>query len=145
MICLAVCIVISILILLLDINSRRKEIGILLSMGETLMSVVKQFTIELLLVSCLAGIGSYIATNKLSAVCIDYLINAQMNTDQINNFLPEGHNVDKESIVSIMEPVPLSESVTTMIGYIMEIFAVEIIFMILIIKRIDPKELLKDE
>ena len=145
MICLIVCIVISILILLLDINSRRKEIGILLSMGETLGNVIKQFTIELLLISCIAGIGSYFATNQLSDVCMNYLIKSQMNTEQINNFLPDDYKVDKESIMNIMEPVPLSDSISTMATYLIGIFVVETGFMAIIIKKIDPKELLKDE
>lgn len=144
-ICLTVCIVISILILLLDINSRRKEIGILLSMGETLINVIKQFTLELLLISSIAGIGSYFATDKLSDICVDYLIHSQMNTEQINSFLPEDYKVDKESILRVMEPIPLSESLDTISIYFVVVFVVEIGFMYFIIKRIDPKELLKDE
>ena len=144
-VCLIICITISIMILLFDINSRKKEIGILLSMGETLKDIVVQFTIELLIVSLISFAGSFVITNVVSDYCVDYLIETQINSDEVDSFLPEGYETDSEVYNEILEPAPLSKSMPMMMAYLTLICGTEIICMAYMIQKIDPKELLKDE
>lgn len=144
-ICLIICIVISIMILLFDINARKKEIGILLSMGESIKGVILQFTIELLIISLLSFAGSYVMTNVVSDVCVDYLIETQINADNVDSFLPDAYETDTEAYNEILEPLPLTNSAPMMLSYLGLICTVEVLCMIYMIRNIDPKELLKDE
>ena len=51
------------LLLLLWINARRKEIGIMLSLGKTKVDIIGQFILELIIISVLAFTGAYFAAN----------------------------------------------------------------------------------
>ena len=51
------------LLLFLWINARRKEIGIMLSLGKTKVDIIGQFILELIIISVLAFTGAYFAAN----------------------------------------------------------------------------------
>lgn len=51
------------LLLFLWINARRKEIGIMLSLGKTKADIIGQFILELIIISVLAFTGAYFAAN----------------------------------------------------------------------------------
>lgn len=144
-ICLIICIAISIMILLFDMNARKKEIGILLSMGESIKGIIVQFILELLIVSFLASVGSYVVTQEVSDVCVDYLIETQVNADIVDTFMPEGYEMDTDVYNEILNPVPLNKSAPVMVTYLGLICSIEVLCMIYMIMKIDPKELLKDE
>ena len=51
------------LLLFLWINARRKEIGIMLSLGKTKVDIIGQFILELIIISVIAFTGAYFAAN----------------------------------------------------------------------------------
>ena len=51
------------LLLFLWINARRKEIGIMLSLGKTKIDIIGQFILELIIISVIAFTGAYFAAN----------------------------------------------------------------------------------
>ena len=51
------------LLLFLWINARRKEIGIMLSLGKTKVDIIGQFILELIIISVLAFTGAYFVAN----------------------------------------------------------------------------------
>ena len=145
LLCLIVCIVVSILMILLDINSRKKEIGILLAMGETMIGVVIQFAIELLIVLMVSASCSYFITYRIGNKCMNYLVEINASKQETNVFLDEDYKVNIEDFEEILTPAPLSENITTMSGYLGLIYVIEIGWIIKMIMKVETKDLMKDD
>ena len=143
-ICLVVCIVITFILILFEIDGVRKDIGILLSMGESIKAIVGQYLIEMLLISLLATSISFVFTQKIGVNVISSLIQ-QNASEEIVIDNPLDISIEKDEYKEILMPLTIVDSIQSTILYVIVITGFESIIIYYLINKIDPKELMKDE
>lgn len=77
------------LLLFLWINARRKEIGIMLSLGKTKIDIIGQFILELIIISVIAITGAYFAANYTAKGVSDNILK-NINTEITKKSEKEG-------------------------------------------------------
>ena len=144
MICLIICIVITIIIILFEIDAARKDIGILLSMGESIKGVVLQFIIEMTLISLLSASISFVVTQQigtevLSTIVKENVTEEMLSTSQIDIA------IESDEYDEILKPLTIGTSIQSAIYYLIGIELLQSGLIYILIKQIDPKELMKDK
>lgn len=124
-------------LVLMDVSNRKKEIGILTSLGETRINICIQMILEYLIIVVIAFIVSLIVTaiisNKLAYVLLD------LNTiGNLNNILETDATINGNVSISIKD-------IFTTFIYVILITIPSIIMSILYILHFNPKEILNNE
>lgn len=150
-ICFIACILISIMILVFEITSRKKEIGILLSLGASLKQVLMQLMLELFIITLLAFGTSVFVSQKTAEYGNQYLFNNTLDVLTQKNDSSESYyfnlldREDEGALEKIIKPQYSKEIMSVAFVYISILFVLEGVVCWILIKRIDPVELLKDE
>ena len=144
MICLIICIIITIIIILFEIDAARKDIGILLSMGESIKGVILQFVIEMLLIFFLSANVSFVVTHQLGTKVLSTIIKENVIEEVIDeNKLDVA--IESDEYDEILKPLTIGNSIQSVIFYLIGIGIFQSGLIYILIKQIDPKELMKDE
>lgn len=142
--CLIVCISITVLIIVFEMDACKKDIGILLSMGESIRGVLTQFVIEMLLISMLSAGLSFIVTQSLGTSVLVTVAKENITSDVLIE-----HNIDiaieSNEYDEILRPLTIYESIQSVAIYVIGIGVFQSGLIYIMIKKIDPKELMKDE
>lgn len=131
-ICLLFCVVLTVL----DIFYRKKEIGLLQSFGEEKKSILQQLLVEEGLFYIVASAAAYAISKLLSKLIVNYLLNS--NNHDI--FVVGGHQVQAPVI-----DIDLSVNMTDMfiyVGYVIVLIIVNALIVNIMINKYSPKELL---
>ena len=142
--CFIACICITFILLLFDIETSKKEIGILLSLGESFKAVVIQYILEMLIVSLIAITVSFAITQTIGVRVANRLVQDQIIQEESVQFNDSSYKVEVEHYEEILQPLSITDNIKITSVYIIGICLFESILLIFLIKRIDPKELLKD-
>ena len=142
--CMVACICITFILILFDIETSKKEIGILLSLGESIKGVVVQYILEILIISALAVTVSYGVTQTAGVEIAQNLIQNQISDDETIKFNDSDYEFEIEKYEEILKPLSIAENVSITFAYMLGICIFEGAVLYILIKRIDPKDLLKD-
>ena len=142
--CMIACICITFILILFDIETSKKEIGILLSLGESIKGVVVQYIFEILIISILAVTVAFGATQTVGVEIAQNLIQNQISEDDTIKFNDSDYEFEIEKYEEILKPLSIAENVSITFVYMLGICVFEGEVLYLLIKRIDPKDLLKD-
>ena len=142
--CLIACICITFILILFDIETSKKEIGILLSLGESIKGVVVQYILEIFIVSALSVCVSYGVTQTIGVEIAQNLIQSQISEDETIKFNDSDYEFEIEKYEEILKPLSIVENVSITFAYMSGICIFEGMLLYVLIKRIDPKDLLKD-
>ena len=142
--CMVACICITFILILFDIETSKKEIGILLSLGESIKGVVVQYILEILIVSALAVTVAYGVTQTAGVEIAQNLIQNQISEDDTIKFNDSDYEFEIEKYEEILKPLSIAENVSITFAYMLGICIFEGAVLYILIKRIDPKDLLKD-
>ena len=97
-------IILYILIINLDLNRRKKEIGLLSSLGQSKKSLMIELSIQYILVSLIALVLAIVVSSLLSK----YLVNIFENVDSINNFTTENKTLDYTNSISAINNLKIN-------------------------------------
>lgn len=142
--CLIACICVTFILILFDVETSKKEIGILISLGESIKDVVIQYILEILIVSILAITVSFGLTQTIGVRLAKNLIQDQIPQDDFIQFNDSDYEFEIEKYDEILKPLSIIESVNITFTYILGICIFEGVLLYILIKRVNPKELLKD-
>ena len=127
------------------VRNRKREIGILMSLGESKLRVVSQFILEIVLVSMLAVSLSMISGNKIGDVVSTGFMQMQIDTEAELKY--EQENGDVVTQIDMLEAYEVSVD----LNYIITIYLVSILVLIVAtsiplvyIIRLNPKQIMLD-
>ncbi|WP_081143750.1 ABC transporter permease [Bacillus cereus] len=145
------------LIIMLSIKGRRKEMGILLSIGEEKWKLMAQFVVEVICIAILAFGLSITTGAKVSQYIGDNLLSSEVATASEETDTPQNSSVmmsgpggtlqnQKEDPIDKIDVSVTGEDVGKMGGIGLAIAIIATLFPALSILRLNPKQiLLKDE
>lgn len=146
--CFIICILIAVMVLFIDVMKRRKDIGLLLSLGSSLKEILIQFIIEISLVTAVSFILALILSSQISVygnqVLFQSSLDSMASLASFMNTMQSTH-VSQEAIVELIQPQFSLENMKLFVLYIGILLGIESLTCWLLIKKIDPVELLKDE
>ncbi len=137
-------IILYILIINLDLNRRKKEIGLLSSLGQSKKSLMIELTIQYILVSLIALTLAIVVSSLLSK----HLITLFENIDSINNFTVENKTLDYTNSIKAINNLKINIDNTQLLkiaGIEIIVIIISTIISVLSIFTLKVREVMIDE
>lgn len=144
MLCLIACVCITFILLLFDVETSKKEIGILLSFGESLKEVVMQYVLEMILISIVSVVISFGVIQTVGVGVANALVQEQLTKEETVQLNDSDYEIEVEHYEEILKPISFVDNLRISSLYIVGLCVFESFVLIVLIKKVDPKDLMKD-